>query len=353
MEYKLENIAEYVNEKIKISEIENDSYISTENMLPNKNGIVRANKELNLNKVNYFKKGDILISNIRPYFKKIWYATFDGGCSNDVLIIRVKDQNMILSRYLYYLLYEDNFFKYIMSGSKGTKMPRGDKKQILRYMIKVPTLKEQNKIVNIIDVICKKIELNTQINNNLYEIIKVQYNNFMSKLIEYDLVKLKDIAIISSGKRPKTKGKEYKIPLIGASGIMSYTNDYNSDSDILVIGRVGTLGVVQRYFDKVWLSDNIISIKTKYMNTLENYFKYVDYQSLNRGSTQPLITQTDISNLEIKFNKKKFVKFENEMRELRKKIELNNEQSKVLEKLKDTLLPKLLNGKINLDKIKC
>ena len=60
MEYKLENIAEYVNEKIKISEIENDSYISTENMLPNKNGIVRANKELNLNKVNYFKKGDIL-----------------------------------------------------------------------------------------------------------------------------------------------------------------------------------------------------------------------------------------------------------------------------------------------------
>ena len=96
MKYKLENIAEYVNEKIKVSKIENGRYISTENMLPNKNGIVRANKELNLNKVNYFKKGDILISNIRPYFKKIWYATFNGGCSNDVLIIRVKDQNMIL-----------------------------------------------------------------------------------------------------------------------------------------------------------------------------------------------------------------------------------------------------------------
>ena len=185
----------------------------------------------------------------------------------------------------------------------------------------------------------------------MYEIIKVQYNNFMSKITKYDLVKLKDIAIISSGKRPKNKGKEYKIPLIGASGIMSYTEDYNSDSDILVIGRVGTLGVVQRYFDKVWLSDNTISIKTEYINTLESYLRYVDYQSLNRGSTQPLITQTDINNLEIKFRKNEFVKFENEVKELRNRIVLNNMQNKVIEKVRDTLLPKLMNGEIDLDKI--
>lgn len=252
--------------------------------------------------------------------------------------------------FLYYLLkFNKDRIESLGSGTTFKEISGAVMKNIV---VSIPENKnDQLKIAKVLSKIDEKIELNTHINNNLYEIIKVQYNNFMSKITKYDLVKLKDIAIISSGKRPKNKGKEYKIPLIGASGIMSYTEDYNSDSDILVIGRVGTLGVVQRYFDKVWLSDNTISIKTEYINTLESYLRYVDYQSLNRGSTQPLITQTDINNLEIKFRKNEFVKFENEVKELRNRIVLNNMQNKVIEKVRDTLLPKLMNGEIDLDKI--
>lgn len=174
----------------------------------------------------------------------------------------------------------------------------------------------------------------------------------MKELTEYNLVRLKDIANISSGKRPKVKGSEYKVPLIGASGVMSYTDSDNFKEDIIIIGRVGTLGIVQRYFDKIWASDNTLTIKTEYRNLIESYLKTVDYISLNRGSTQPLITQTDVSNLEIKFNKDKFEKFENTIKSIRKKIHQNELQNKILEQLRDIILPRLMNGEIDLDKIK-
>ena len=193
--------------------------------------------------------------------------------------------------------------------------------------------------------------LNNQTNDNLYKIIETQYDKFINDIKEYELVKLKDIANVSSGKRPKIKGNEFDIPLIGASGVMAYTDNYNFNEDILIIGRVGTLGVVQRYFDKIWASDNTLTIKTEYSSVMECYLKTVDYISLNRGSTQPLITQTDISNLEMKFNKMEFMKFENEIKPLRNKIYQNELQNETLEQLRDILLPKLMNGEIDLDKI--
>lgn len=185
----------------------------------------------------------------------------------------------------------------------------------------------------------------------MFKLITEQYNEVIEKNEEYEVVKLKDIAVIGSGKRPKFKGKEFLIPLIGASGIMDYTDNYNFEEDIIIIGRVGTLGVVQRYFDKIWASDNTLTIKTEFKNVIENYLKSVDYIALNRGSTQPLITQTDISNLDIKYNKKIFEKFEEMVVNIREKIYKNELENKTLEQLRDTLLPKLMNGEIDLYKI--
>lgn len=351
MEYRLEEIATYSNQKIETDKINYDNYISTENMLPNRLGVIKATTLPNQRKVCYYNENNILISNIRPYFKKIWFANCEGGCSNDVLNIMVNDKKIVLPKYLYYILFQDDFFDYVMAGNKGTKMPRGDKKHIMNYIVNVPDIEIQTKIVTILENIDKKIELNNQINDNLYEIIKVQYHKFMNELTEYDLVKLKNIANIGSGKRPRVKGNKYEIPVVGASGVMSYTDSDNFDEDIIIIGRVGTLGIVQRYFDKIWASDNTLTIKTEFKNLIENYLKTVDYISLNRGSTQPLITQTDISNLDVKFNKDKFEKFEKSISKIRKKIYQNELQNKTLEQLRDTLIPKLMNGEIDLDKI--
>lgn len=121
-------------------------------------------------------KNDVLVSNIRPYFKKIWYATFDGGCSNDVLVFRAKDE--VSSRFLHYVLADDTFFDYSMATSKGTKMPRGDKKAIMEYEVPELSYEAQCKIAGILEVIDEKIELNMDINNNLEQQARLLFKSW-------------------------------------------------------------------------------------------------------------------------------------------------------------------------------
>ena len=165
MKFKLENICEYRKGKIDVAILNEDTYISTENMVPNKGGIARASSLPSVAQAQSFIAGDVLVSNIRPYFKKIWFADFDGGCSNDVLVFRAKDG--ISKRFLYYVLANDSFFEYAMATSKETKMPRGDKASIMKYQVPNITYEEQEKIAGILEVLDKKIQLNNEINENL------------------------------------------------------------------------------------------------------------------------------------------------------------------------------------------
>lgn len=165
MKYKLSDICEYAKGKIKVSALDENTYISTENMLPNKGGITEAASLPTQEQTQAFMKNDVLVSNIRPYFKKIWYATFDGGCSNDVLVFRAKDG--VSSRFLHYVLADDTFFDYSMATSKGTKMPRGDKNAIMEYEVSELSYEDQCKIAGILEVIDEKIEINTDINKKL------------------------------------------------------------------------------------------------------------------------------------------------------------------------------------------
>lgn len=135
----LGEIAEYVNDKISLEDIEDADYISTENMLKDKKGIIYSTNKPDNGRGTKFKREDILVSNIRPYFKKIWKASFDGACSNDVLCFRSKDKNNAL--FLFYTMEQDYFFDYVIAGSNGVKMPRGDKDWIMKY----PILKPQKK----------------------------------------------------------------------------------------------------------------------------------------------------------------------------------------------------------------
>ena len=165
----LSDICNMINEKIKINSEINDSlketYISTENMLPNKNGVSIASNVPLSGSITSYKKSDTLVSNIRPYFKKIWYATHDGGCSNDVLVFRAK--RGVSSDFVYYTLADDRFFDYSMKTSKGTKMPRGDKKSIMNYEVNSFDLITQQKATVSLRLIDDKIALTNKINNNL------------------------------------------------------------------------------------------------------------------------------------------------------------------------------------------
>lgn len=132
----LEDIALYNSEKLPASQAKHDTYVSTENMLPNRGGIELASGVPSTGCVTVFAKNDVLLSNIRPYFRKIWYASSSGTCSTDVLCFRTKAE--VKSEYLFCVLNNEKFFEFIMSGAKGTKMPRGDKRQMMSYRIVMP-----------------------------------------------------------------------------------------------------------------------------------------------------------------------------------------------------------------------
>ncbi|MBR2980484.1 MAG: restriction endonuclease subunit S [Myxococcaceae bacterium] len=154
---KLSEIAYYASDKTNIVDIKQENYISTENMFPNRGGIFECESLPETTKVTQYAPGDILVSNIRPYFKKIWFSNRVGGCSNDVLVFKTKVLN---NRFLYYVLSQDSFFDHMMAGANGTKMPRGNKKEILDFLVPNFDIQKQNRIASILSAYDDLIETN-------------------------------------------------------------------------------------------------------------------------------------------------------------------------------------------------
>ena len=140
----LGTLTTFVNEKISIVQISLENYISTENILQDYGGITKASKLPETGSVTQFRSNDILFSNIRPYLKKVWLADKKGGASNDVIVIHAKQE--IEAKFLSFLLKNDTFINYVMTGAKGVKMPRGDIESIKKYPTPFPLRAEQQKI---------------------------------------------------------------------------------------------------------------------------------------------------------------------------------------------------------------
>ncbi|MBQ9213133.1 MAG: restriction endonuclease subunit S [Bacteroidales bacterium] len=150
---RLGDVADIISEKENNS-IEN--YVSTENLLPNYGGVVYDAKIPSTNSLTKYKVGDILLSNIRPYLKKIWQANVNGTASNDVVVFRVS--NTFDDSFICFVLKNDRFIDYVMASAKGVKMPRGDKNMMLNYAVSFPSLAEQRKIAACLSSIDTAIE---------------------------------------------------------------------------------------------------------------------------------------------------------------------------------------------------
>ncbi|WP_235290051.1 restriction endonuclease subunit S [Porphyromonas gulae] len=189
---KLSDIATYVEEKISSNSVSLSEYVTTDSILPNKEGrTMAANLPLVTCSLTHYQEGDVLVANIRPYLKKIWLADKEGGCSSDVLVFRAKDG--CNSFFLYALLLQDGFFDYTMKGTKGSKMPRGDKKQIMRYELPKFSPDEQENIGNLVINITNKLRLNRSLNHNLEVMAKQLYDYWF---VQFDF--------------PDENGKPYK-----------------------------------------------------------------------------------------------------------------------------------------------
>lgn len=222
----LSDYAFYVKEHIAVSSLDGDHYFSTENMLPNRGGVCRAASLPEQEKAVRVEAGDVLISNIRPYFKKIWLAKELAGCSNDVLCIRAK--SMCLPEFLFYYLSSDTFFDYVMTGAKGTKMPRGDKQQIMHFHVLIPSLDIQKQVISILSCIDKKIQLNAQINRNLEKQAQAIFKSWFVDFEPFGSSIPSDWVEISFGAflKPRSeKSNDVSIPLFSVTDTGIYPRD--------------------------------------------------------------------------------------------------------------------------------
>ncbi|MEO5332934.1 MAG: restriction endonuclease subunit S [Magnetococcus sp. YQC-5] len=156
----LGKVAFFVNERIALDHLPLANYVSTENILPDYEGLITASKLPSSGHATRFKINDILISNIRPYLKKVWYASKEGGASNDVIVVRAKEG--IISQYLSFMLKNNAFIEYVMKGAKGVKMPRGDISLIKEYPFAYPSKTEQIRIADCLSSLDELITAQTQ-----------------------------------------------------------------------------------------------------------------------------------------------------------------------------------------------
>ena len=386
---KLSNVSCYVTEKISVDSIDISEYITTDNLLQNKKGRVIAEK-LPTQKVTRFKKNDILIANIRPYLKKIWQADIDGGASSDVLVVRPND--VIDNNFLYYALTQDSFFEYVMKGSKGTKMPRGDKSQIMDFVIPNLEIDEQIKIGKLLKSIDQKIQINNQINQELEAMAKTIYDYWFvqfdfpdqngkpykssgGKMVYHPelkreipegwgVEKLGDITIchdskrvpLSSNDRELVKGE---IPYYGATGIMDYVNDYIFDGDYVLMAEDGSVmtekgtPILQRISGKNWVNNHahvLEPIKNHSCKLLMMLLKDVSVMKIKTGSIQMKINQENMNKIVVPAIPLELLSEINQKLEVIDKQQLNLiEENKQLTKLRDWLLPMLMNGQVKVE----
>ena len=285
----------------------------------------------------------------------------------DTMFWSIINTDKVDPKFLFYSICKRDF----ASMNVGSAVPSMTVNILNDIQISYPkNIEDQRRIASILSSLDRKIELNNKINADLEEMAQAIFKNWFvdfepfkdGKFVDSELGMipegwkvgcLGDIAEITSGKRPpkksKDKTKELFIPLIGASDIMGFTSDVLYERSILVIGRVGTHGVVQRFQEKCWPSDNTLVIESSYYKYVYQLLKGIDYSAINRGSTQPLITQTDVKNTDVIIAPENVLKeYESITSTLFSKHRANIKENSRLSLLRDTLLPRLMSGELEI-----
>ena len=376
MKYKLKDICFYAMGKIDVNVLKGTDYISTENMLPNKEGVTTASSLPKTAQTRAYQKGDVLVSNIRPYFKKIWFADCDGGCSNVVLVLRAKEN--INAKFLYYVLADDAFFNYSTATSKGTKMPRGDKTAIMQYEVPNFDLLTQKKIAAILSNIDEKIELNNRINDNLEQQARAIFSNeFLNLEVLPDGWKqasLIDIADYLNGlamQKHRPTADEAGIPVLKIKELRQGCCDDNSelcspnikseyiihDGDVIFSwsGSLlvdfwcgGICGLNQHLFK---VASNKYNKWFYYAWTKHHLDRFIAVAA-DKATTMGHIKRDELSKAEVLIpNEADYKRIGALLQPIYDLIIANRIENKNLVKTRDTLLPKLMSGELDVSDI--
>ena len=396
MEYKLlSEVSVYRKDRIGSDKVNKENYISTENMLSNRGGVENATTVASAKSFPAYKKGDILLSNIRPYFKKIWYATQEGGCSNDVLV--VKAGKTVDSKFLYYVLSDNNFFNYSTVTAKGTKMPRGSQNAIMKYWVPNLDLPTQKKIADILssyDELIKanneRIELLEQTVQELYKewFVRFRFPGYENAKFEegipegWSYVRFgKAIDIIDGDRGVNYPKQEEFYPegdclFLNAGNVTTKGFDFSScayitkekdailrkgkvqHGDVLLTTR-GTVGNVAFYnetmtFSEMRINSGMVILRNLGVVSPEYIYTSLRHEYLQKlmtmyasGSAQPQLPIKDMKRMKIiKSDTKTMERFTELIADIYNQISLLIMKNQTLAKQRDMLLPRLMSGKL-------
>lgn len=395
---KLSSIAYYVTDKISSNDISLAEYVTTDCILQNKKGReVATNLPPQPCSLIRYQRGDVLIANIRPYLKKVWFADIDGGASPDVLVFRAKDGHS--PSFLYAILLQDSFFDYVMQGTKGSKMPRGDKEQILRYEMPTFSCSEES-IGTFFLNLDRKIHLNERINQNLEAMAKQLYDYWFvqfdfpneegkpykssgGKMVWNEMLKREIpenwhsdniclIADILSGGTPSKQINEYwncgHIPFFGPtdyngsmfqlqtadkiteSGLQHCSSSLFEENTIIITAR-GSIGKLVIVGTPMAMNQSCYALKSK--NEEYEYLYFLTIQLIESlkakgsGSVFKSIIASDIENTMLCVANKEIISlFCDKVSTVMKQIKKNTQEMIHLTKQRNELLPLLMNGQV-------
>ncbi|HFU7898298.1 TPA: restriction endonuclease subunit S [Escherichia coli] len=311
------DIAGYSTTKVDADKLDATSFVGVDNLLADKGGRIDATYQPNTARLTAYEPGDILLGNIRPYLKKVWMAENNGGCSGDVLAIRIlADCKKIISpEYLYYALSSDSFFSYSMQHAKGAKMPRGSKDAILNYQIPIPcpsapekSLAIQSEIVRILDKFTAlTAELTAELNMR-----KKQYNYYRDQLLSFKEgeVEWKTLGEVAQFKRGTAITQKQttpgEIPVVANGPIPTYFHsESNRQGETIVIARSGAYaGYVSFWNQPIFLTDafsvhsDLKIVKPKFIyHVLQNKQEHI--HAMKKGAGVPHVRVKEFETYDI------------------------------------------------------
>ncbi len=226
-------------------------------------------------------------------------------------VFEVVDQTQLLPDYLMMWFRRPEFDRYARFKSHGSAREVFDWEEMCEVRLPIPDIEVQRKIVAQYETITRRIALNERICANLEDTAQALYNKMFVQDIDPDnlpdgwrIGSLRDFATLSGGRTCTTnksaaRTEKYQYPIAGATGIIGYSTDYNADGKLLTIGRVGSLGIVCRYDEPVFMADNVLVISSKHYHFCEQVLKSINYEEIKKGGVQSLITQKELNMVEV------------------------------------------------------
>lgn len=305
---------------------------------------------------SHLKPGDIIFVNKGGPGKVCMVPdNLDFCIAQDMVGLRVK-KDIIYNKFLFAYLRTPDVQNFIKSNIVGSLIPHFKKEQFKTIMIPILPMKDQIKIGNLYYNICFKEELNNKINNNLHELEKNLYKEYFKNLDDTNTQKLGDLCKIKYGKGlPTTKIETEGYSVYGGNGIIGYYHEFMyEESQVLISCRGAASGnvIVSKPHSFVTNNSLILECDRKYHHYLKQYSLDNYYYEYTTGSAQPQITIDNIKDIALNIPSEELLdKFNKQMEPLENKYFSNLEEISKLEQLRDTLLPKLMNGEIDLDNI--